>query len=161
MQHFAFCFVKDYFVWSVPQLTSQSLTVLSRKEMPSSCRPIISITWHMVCVDHASLGLISRPCSNQHRLGNFTTIVNQGKHKGWLVSLVSWCFELSQPHRITSGLNTNFTVSPNYSSHKSSYHKSCFLSLFIFHGHSKWEPACSRVTYFILRAYTGTDVSHS
>ena len=27
--------------------------------------------------------------------------------------------------------------------------------LFIFRGHSTWEPASSRVTYFILRAYTG------
>ena len=29
-----------------------------------------------------------------------------------------------------------------------------FWSLYIVHGHSKWEPASSRVTYFILRAYT-------
>ena len=67
----------------------------------------------------------------------------------------------SQPQRITSGLNTNFTLSPGYSFHKSLYHKSCFLSLFIFRGHSTREPASSRVTYFILRAYTGTGVSHS
>ena len=40
--------------------------------------------------------------------------------------LVSWCFEPSQPQRITSRLNTNFTLSPSYSFHKSSYHKSCF-----------------------------------
>ena len=36
-----------------------------------------------------------------------------------------------------------------------------FLSLFMFRGHSAREPASSRVTYFILRAYTGTSVSHS
>ena len=36
-----------------------------------------------------------------------------------------------------------------------------FLSLFIFRGHSTREPAFNRVTYFILRAYTGTGVSHS
>ena len=30
------------------------------------------------------------------------------------------------------------------------------MSLFIFRGHSTWEPASGRVTYFILRAYTGT-----
>ena len=36
-----------------------------------------------------------------------------------------------------------------------------FLSLFIFRGHSTREPASYRVTYFILRAYTGTGVSHS
>ena len=36
-----------------------------------------------------------------------------------------------------------------------------FFSLFIFRGHSTREPASSRVTYFILGAYTGTGVSHS
>ena len=36
-----------------------------------------------------------------------------------------------------------------------------FYSLFVFHGHSTWEPASSRVTYFIPRAYTVTGVSHS
>ena len=51
--------------------------------------------------------------------------------------LVGWCFEPSQPQRIiTSGLKTNFNLSPSYSFHKSSYHKSCFVSLFIFRGHS-------------------------
>ena len=69
---------------------------------------------------------------------------------------VSWCFEPSQPQRITSGLNTNFTLSPSQSFHKSSYHKSCCFSLFIFRGHSTREPASGRVTYFVLRAYTGT-----
>ena len=46
---------------------------------------------------------------------------------GWLGSkhpLVSY-FEPSQPQRITSGLNTNLTLSPSYSFHKSSYPKSC------------------------------------
>ena len=41
--------------------------------------------------------------------------------QGWLVS---WCFEPSQLRRITSGLNTNFTLSPSHSFHKSLYHKS-------------------------------------
>ena len=41
--------------------------------------------------------------------------------------LVSWCFEPSQPQRITSGLNTNFTLPPSYSFQKSFYHKSCFV----------------------------------
>ena len=36
-----------------------------------------------------------------------------------------------------------------------------FWSLFIFREHSTREPASSTVTYFILRAYTGTGVSHS
>ena len=35
------------------------------------------------------------------------------------------------------------------------------LSQFIFRGHSTREPASSRVTNFILRAYTGTGVGHS
>ena len=36
-----------------------------------------------------------------------------------------------------------------------------FFSLFIFRGQSTREPASSRVSYFILRAYTGTGFSHS
>ena len=64
---------------------------------------------------------------------------------------VSWCFEPGQPQRITSGLNTNLTLSPSHSFHKSSYHKSCFFSLFIFCRHSAWEPASSRVTYSFCR----------
>ena len=35
------------------------------------------------------------------------------------------------------------------------------FSLCIFHRHSTLEPASNRVTYFILRAYTGSGVSHS
>ena len=42
-----------------------------------------------------------------------------------LWNLVSWCFEPSQPQRITSGLNTLFALSPSYSFHESFYHKSC------------------------------------
>ena len=37
--------------------------------------------------------------------------------------LVSRYFESSQPQRITSGLKINFSLSPNYSAHKSSNHK--------------------------------------
>ena len=75
--------------------------------------------------------------------------------------LVSWCFEPSQPERITSGLNKNFTLSPSQLFHKLSYHNFFyyfFLSLNIFRGHSTQEPASGRVTYFILRAYTGKNV---
>ena len=67
--------------------------------------------------------------------------------------LVSWCFEPSQPQRITSGLNTNFILPPSYSFHKPWYQKSWVFSLFIFRGHSTREPAFSRVTYFILRLH--------
>ena len=70
--------------------------------------------------------------------------------------LVSWCFEPSQPQRITSGLNTNFTLSPSYSFPESPYHKSrFFFSLFTFRGHSTREPASSKVTFSNLRVYTG------
>ena len=98
--------------------------------------------------------------------------------------LVSWCSEPSQPQRITSGLKTNFNLSPSYSFLKSLSNKSLFLkpqlrfypqirnanleqqyhmfwSLFIFSGHSAREPVSSRVTHVILRAYRGTSVSHS
>ena len=85
------------------------------------------------------------------------------RSKPWLPQLISWCFDFepSQPQRTTSGLNTNFPVYPSYSFHKASYYKSHFFSLCIFHRHSTREPASSRVTYFILWAYTGTGVSHS
>ncbi len=69
--------------------------------------------------------------------------------------LVSWCFEPNQPQRITSGLNTNSALSPSHI-----HFTSRFLSLFIFHGHSTRELASSRVTHFILWAYTGTNGSH-
>ena len=86
-----------------------------------------------------------------------------------LTYLLTYCFEPSQPQRITLGLNRNFSLTPRYSFHKSWYHKSslcvcsfvCFYSLFIFRGHSTREPASNRVTYFILRAYTGSSLSHS
>ena len=85
------------------------------------------------------------------------------KRRNWKYSSACWgrCFVPSQPQRTTSGLNTNFTLSPSYSFHKSSYHKPVFYiyffySLFIFRGHSTWEPASGRETCFILRAYTGT-----
>ena len=41
--------------------------------------------------------------------------------------LVSWCFKPSQAQCIRSGLKTNFNLSPSYSVHKSSYHRSQFL----------------------------------
>ena len=56
----------------------------------------------------------------------------QAKRKQMLVSqLVSWCFEPSQPQRITSGLNTNFTLYPSHSFHQSSYHKTCLQPIYI------------------------------
>ena len=43
---------------------------------------------------------------------------------------VTWCFEPGQPQRITSGLNTNFSLAPSHSLHQSLYHKS-FSFLFV------------------------------
>ena len=82
----------------------------------------------------------------------FTSLVTNSTFKELfyrLVSqLVSWCLELCQPQTITSGLNTNSTLAPAYSFHKSSHPKSCFLSQFIFRGHSTREPASSRMDLF-------------
>ena len=48
--------------------------------------------------------------------------------------LVSWCFKPSQPQRITSGLNTNFTITQSYftSHHPStSFHIHIHIHIFI------------------------------
>ena len=37
---------------------------------------------------------------------------------------MSWYLEPSQPQRIASGLKTNFSLSPDYSAHESSHHRS-------------------------------------
>ena len=47
----------------------------------------------------------------------------------------------------------------HFTSHHTTSH--VFFSLFIFRRHSTREPESSRVTYFILWAYTGISVSHS
>ena len=76
--------------------------------------------------------------------------------------LVSWCFEPSQPQRITSGLNTNFTLSYSVNNEQVILPQVMFVFVFFFFcRHSTRESASSKVTYFILRAYTGTGVSHS
>ena len=101
---------------------------------------------------------------------------------------ISRCFEPSQPQKIISRLKTNFYLSP-YLFHKSLYLKSLFLkpqlklhpqvrnanqtnnnTCFGAYLHStgtqhgnlhQLSVTMSRVTYFILRAHTGTCVSHS
>ena len=55
--------------------------------------------------------------------------------------LVSWCFGPSQPQRIISGLNTNFTLSSSYSFHKSSYYKSCCCFFHLFRAYGILRPA--------------------
>ena len=72
-------------------------------------------------------------------------------------SLVSWCFEPSQPQRITTGAEHKLhSISKLVISQVIIPQSHVFSSLFIFRGHSTREPASSRVTYFILRAYTVT-----
>ena len=79
--------------------------------------------------------------------------------------LVSWCSEPNQPQRITSGwTQTSFCLKVvHFTSHDTTslFLFSFFFSLFIFRGHSRRERASSRVSYFILRAYTGTRVCRS
>ena len=60
-------------------------------------------------------------------LSDLTSVGGALSHLAIVSWLVSWCFEPSQLKGITSGLNTNFILSPAYSFHKSSYHKSCFF----------------------------------
>ena len=50
---------------------------------------------------------------------SITGLIERNKIRNIFSSLVSWCFEPSQPQRITSGLNTNFTLSLSYLFHKS------------------------------------------
>ena len=112
---------------------------------------------------------------------SWSVIGSQEPFIGWLVS---GCFEPSQPQRIMLGLKTKFSLSPSYSLYKPFYHTSLFLKaqLRLYHnsewhifwilvavrGHSAWygnlhqlSVTMSRVTYFVLRTHTGTDVSHS
>ena len=120
----------------------------------------ILLIWFLLCIVLFILYyFIHVFCALAHRALFFLRPQRQLK----VSQFVSLCFEPSYPQRITPGLNTNFTVSPSDSFHRSSYHKSCccFFCLFIFRGHSTWEPASSRLIYFILRAYTGTSVSQS
>ena len=87
--------------------------------------------------------------------GALSPVNHKGLHHGWTQT------SLYLPQRITSWLNTNFTLSPSHSFHKSSHHKSFSWAYFYSNGYSTQEPASRRVTFFTLRAYTGTGVSHS
>ena len=108
--------------------------------------------WNTFC-EKKNKRCIVNTLSVRQLVSALRSVNHKGLHQGWT--------QASLYLRITSGLNTNLTLSPSYSFHKSSYHMSCFLSLFIFRGYSTREPAFSRVTYFILRAYPRTGVSHS
>ena len=72
--------------------------------------------------------------------------------------LVSWLVGALSPVK-HKGLHQGWTQTSlyiqviNFTSHHTTSH---VFSLFIFRRHSTREPASNRVTYFILRAYTGT-----
>jgi hypothetical protein len=82
--------------------TSQSFTVESRNAMPRSGCPVISNTWLMVCVDHASCLFISSAC-NTHTVNPRSThdqqifIISHGKficHSYWAPFVVEARIEL-------------------------------------------------------------------
>ena len=59
-------------------------------------------------------------CQKCRWLNNHTLLTRRSRSE-----LVSWCFEPSQPQRIRSELNTNFTLSPShihFTSHHSTSH---------------------------------------
>ena len=72
------------------------------------------------------------------------------------ISLVTRWFESSQPQTITSGPNTNFTLSPSYPFHKSSDRKSfLFFCLPIYIPRALNTGTCIRQGHlFILRAHS-------
>ena len=73
-----------------------------------------------------------------------------------MIWLVSWCFEPSQPQKdYMRAEHKRHSISKLFIS-QVIVPKVMFFSLFIFRGHSTREPASGKVTYFILRAYTGT-----
>ena len=74
------------------------------------------------------------------------------------VKLVSWRFG---PNQTTKDLKPQLRFYPLFRKANPEKQQHMFWSPFIFRGHATREPASSRVTYFILRAYTGTGVSHS
>ena len=72
--------------------------------------------------------------------------------------LVSWYFEPSRPQRLTSRLNTNFTLSPSpsYSFHKSLHTSHMFFEPIQILQALNTGTCIWQVTYFSLWAYTGT-----
>ena len=74
-------------------------------------------------------GWLVRLCRSWLFRGKATLPFHRRTPRGLVSELVGWCFKSSQPQRITSGLNTNFTLSPSHSFYKSSYHKSCLFFL--------------------------------
>ena len=65
--------------------------------------------------EYKTIGEFSRQISfSTHKLTNSLFLNDEKKKKKKKKSqLVSWCFKPSQPQRITSGLNTNVTITPS------------------------------------------------
>ena len=74
--------------------------------------------------------------SSSELFGALSPVNYKGLHRGW--TQTSLCLQVV-----------------HFTSHHTTSHV-FFFSLFIFLGHSTWVHASGRVTYFILRAYTGT-----
>ena len=139
----------------------------------------------VACVLRRMLGLFFFLLVIQSLLRSFVHSMSPTTEYSYLTEaeLVSWCFERTQPQWLHQGRTqtsvylqvihstSHYTTSLYCSNHSSnSIHNfgtqnqknnNIFLSLFIFREHSTRELASSRVTYFILLAYTGTGVSHS
>ena len=97
-----------------------------------------ALSW---CRRPISIGHTNHPISSasQHELviklvGALSPVNHKGLHQGWTQTSL-------------------YLQVIDFTSHHATSH---FLWLFIFRGHSTREPASGRVTYFILRAYTGT-----
>ena len=70
---------------------------------------------------------LEKGCLGERERQAFLVAFRSDALKFSVIYLVSRCFELSQPQRITSGQKTDFSLSPSYLIHKSSNHKSFLL----------------------------------
>ena len=89
----------------------------------------------------------------------FWSLVNhKWLFQGWTQTSINLQVVYSTRHFFLSLLNHRSNYNPSFWNIKpetKEKKKNMFWSLFISREHSTQEPACSRVTYFILRAYTG------
>ena len=129
-------------IWRIGHSQSSSMTtshnsqtfpmvchrVLCWAQFSSSCTQDLFLTWFSVTLLSLNLSrtILSSKSLSLHRTFNLQYLlwkpVCQTARLGcW--KLVSWCPEPSQPQMITSGLKTNFNLSPSYSAQKLSNHK--------------------------------------
>ena len=113
----------------VHRITPSDIQMLGWIQVLSSdIARIISITqFNMICLPNTDFF--------SSLVGALSPVNHKGLHLGWTQTSL-----YLQVSRFTSHHTT----------------KSWFFSLFIFRGHSTREPASNKVTYFNLRAYTGT-----